>query len=34
MGLYDQYPNAHPWLDLYKPRERVGRGMLLYYFPP
>ncbi|MGC9971289.1 MAG: glycosyl transferase [Bryobacteraceae bacterium] len=34
MGLYDQYPNAHPWPDLYKPRERVGRGMLLYYFPP
>jgi len=34
MGLYDQYPGVRSWPDLYRPRERVGKGMLLYYFPP
>ncbi len=34
MGLTDQYPNIQLWPDLVKPQERVGNGMLLYYFPP
>lgn len=34
MGLNDKYPNLRLWPDLAKPRERVGKGVLLYYFPP
>ena len=34
MGLMDQYPDVSLWPDQVKPRERVGRGMLLYYFVP
>jgi hypothetical protein len=32
-GLWDQHPEVRPWPDLAKPRERIGRSMLLYYFP-
>lgn len=32
-GLWDRRPDLHPWPDLVKPRERIGKGMLLYYFP-
>jgi 4-amino-4-deoxy-L-arabinose transferase-like glycosyltransferase len=34
MGFMDHYPNAVLWPDLVKPTERVGKGVLLYYFPP
>ena len=34
MGLMNEYPDAVLWPDTAKPVERVGKGMLLYYFPP
>jgi hypothetical protein len=34
MGLYEQHKDVQLWPDLVKPKERVGRGVLLYYFPP
>jgi hypothetical protein len=34
MGLMDKYPDVQLWPDEFKPRERVGKGMLLYYFVP
>lgn len=34
MGLYEDHKEVTLWPDLFKPRERVGRGVLLYYFPP
>lgn len=34
MGLYDRYPEARLWPDLVKNKpERIGRSMLLWYFP-
>jgi hypothetical protein len=33
-GLEDQHLELTLWPDRYKPVERVGRGTLLYYFPP
>jgi hypothetical protein len=34
MGLMEQHKELKLWPDLVKPRERVGRGVLLYYFEP
>lgn len=34
MGLMDQYPDVQLWPNAFKPQERVGKGMLLYYFLP
>jgi hypothetical protein len=34
MGLYEDHKEVQLWPDLVKPKERVGRGVLLYYFPP
>jgi 4-amino-4-deoxy-L-arabinose transferase-like glycosyltransferase len=34
MGLMLQHPDTRLWPDTVKPTERVGKGMLLYYFPP
>ncbi len=34
MGLMEERPELRLWPDLVKPRERVGRGVLLYYFQP
>ncbi len=34
MGLNNKQPNVKLWPDTAKPRERVGKGILLYYFPP
>jgi hypothetical protein len=34
LGLYDKQPDAKLWPDRFEPKERIGRGMLLYYFPP
>jgi hypothetical protein len=33
MALGDKYPEAVLWPDRVPPLERVGKGMLLYYFP-
>jgi hypothetical protein len=33
MGLGDKYPNAVLWPDRVQPLERVGKSILLYYFP-
>jgi hypothetical protein len=34
LGLMDAYPNVQLWPDRIPPREKVGKGILLYYFPP
>jgi hypothetical protein len=34
MGLMEQHMELQLWPDVYKPKERVGRGVLLYYFDP
>jgi len=34
LGMGEKYQEYRPWPDLAKPTERVGKGMLLYYFPP
>jgi hypothetical protein len=33
-GLFGKYPQLKLWPDRYRPRERVGKGILLWYFPP
>jgi hypothetical protein len=33
LGLPEQQSQA-PWPEAIKPTERVGHGILLYYFPP
>ena len=33
LGLFEKYPQYTVWPDRAKPLERVGKGMLLYYFP-
>ena len=33
-GLFSQYPQLKLWPDRYKPVERVGKSILLWYFPP
>jgi hypothetical protein len=34
MGLYHKYPEVRLWPDLVRRQERIGKSMLLYYFPP
>jgi hypothetical protein len=34
LGLFDRQPEATPWPEKMKPGERIGKGILLYYFPP
>jgi 4-amino-4-deoxy-L-arabinose transferase-like glycosyltransferase len=34
LGLFEQYPNVVLWPDHIAPQERVGKGILLWYFPP
>jgi 4-amino-4-deoxy-L-arabinose transferase-like glycosyltransferase len=34
LGLYEYYPNAKLWTEKLKPVERVGHGVLLYYYVP
>jgi hypothetical protein len=34
LGLEDEHPEVELWPDRFPPRERVGRGVLLYYFDP
>jgi hypothetical protein len=33
LGLWDQYPNLQVWPNYTAPTERVGHGILLWYFP-
>jgi hypothetical protein len=33
MGLGDEHPEVTPWPDKVEPAERVGKSILLYYFP-
>jgi hypothetical protein len=34
LGLYDEHPEVRLWPDLVRRQERIGKSMLLYYFPP
>jgi 4-amino-4-deoxy-L-arabinose transferase-like glycosyltransferase len=34
MGLFETQPEITPWPDRFKPTERVGKSILLYYFQP
>ncbi len=34
LGLFDRYPQLTLWPDVTPPLERVGKSMLLWYFPP
>ena len=34
LGLLENHPEVTPWPERYEPRERVGKGILLYYIPP
>lgn len=34
LGLYNTLPQVTLWPDLVSPRERVGKSILLWYFPP
>jgi Dolichyl-phosphate-mannose-protein mannosyltransferase len=34
MGLFESNPEITPWPDKFKPVERVGKSILLYYFQP
>ncbi len=34
LRLFDTHPEVTPWPELVKPGERIGRGMMLWYFPP
>jgi 4-amino-4-deoxy-L-arabinose transferase-like glycosyltransferase len=34
LGLEDRFPEVVLWPDKFQPVERVGKGILLYYFPP
>jgi hypothetical protein len=34
LGLFNKYPDLTLWPDRYPPLERVGKSMLLWYFPP
>jgi hypothetical protein len=33
-GLMEEHKDLQLWPDIYKPKERVGRGVFLYYFDP
>jgi hypothetical protein len=34
LGLFRSHPEITPWPETVKAPERVGKGILLYYFPP
>lgn len=34
MGLYFSNPGVQLWPEMVPPQERIGKGVLLYYFPP
>jgi hypothetical protein len=34
MQLYETHPEVTPWPDKFAPQERVGKSILLWYFPP
>ena len=34
LGLFDTHPEITPWPEGVKAPERIGKGILLYYFPP
>jgi hypothetical protein len=34
MQLYETHPEITPWPDRFTPQERVGKSILLWYFPP
>jgi len=34
LRLLNTHPEVIPWPDLYPPGERIGRGIMLWYFPP
>jgi hypothetical protein len=34
LGLFEKYPNVVLWPNRVPPQERVGKGILLWYFPP
>ena len=34
LGLLDSHPEITPWPDRVPPGERVGKGVMLWYFPP
>jgi hypothetical protein len=34
MDLYETHPEVTPWPDKFTPQERVGKSILLWYFPP
>jgi hypothetical protein len=34
LGLWDSYPGVTIWPDRIKPAEKVGKSILLWYFPP
>ena len=34
LRLLDTHPEVTPWPDLAGPGERIGRGILLWYYPP
>ena len=34
MWLFDTHPEVTPWPDTIPPQERVGKSILLWYFPP
>ena len=33
LGLWNSYPQLQLWPEYTKPTERVGKGVLLWYFP-
>ena len=34
LGLWETYPQVQLWPDRIPPTERVGKSILLWYFPP
>jgi 4-amino-4-deoxy-L-arabinose transferase-like glycosyltransferase len=34
LGLYKEHPEVKLWPEQIKPTERIGKGVLLWYFPP
>lgn len=34
LGLYNDHPEIQVWPERFQPTERIGKGILLYYFPP
>jgi len=34
LGLYNEHPEVKLWPEQIKPAQRIGKGVLLWYFPP